>query len=285
VSESGIHYRREAALVDRSGLLAPDEPAPYRILAASAEFPALLVCDHATNRIPKKLGALGLETSNLNTHMALDIGAAAVTEHLSRCLDIRAVLAGYSRLVVDCNRRMSDSSAFPEKIDGVLIPDNYTLGDADRRARCEEIYWPYHNAVAEQLTELEDSCSAPALIAIHSFTPMLGGRDRPWHLGILWDKDARIPVPLMEALRSVPGIEVGDNEPYSGKHPHDFTVDHHAEEHGLPHVSIELRQELIDTVEGAKYWGDILAEALAPILGNANIYTRLPTEKSLNQPV
>jgi predicted N-formylglutamate amidohydrolase len=253
-------------------LLAPDEPAPFEFIPSRARHPALLVCDHASARIPASLGTLGLPPARLADHIALDIGAAALTRKLVQRLQIPAVLGGYSRLVVDCNRRLDDPSAFPQRSDGVDVPGNAHLNEARRQQRAETLYWPYHHAVRDQLTSLESSVRAPALLAIHSFTPTMNGLERPWQVGILWDKDPRIPVPMMDALRQMPGLVVGDNEPYSGRHPADFTIDHHAEAEGLPHVSLEVRQDLITTDEGADRWADVLAEVLLPILDDASLY-------------
>jgi predicted N-formylglutamate amidohydrolase len=114
----------------------------------------------------------------------------------------------------------------------------------------------------------------PALIAVHSFTPVFQRMRRPWQIGILWDADPRIPVPLIKALRAQ-GIAVGDNAPYSGKAPADHTIDHHAEAQGLPHVSIEIRQDLVDHPAGVQRWAGILGEALARILANEGLYRKL----------
>ena len=123
----------------------------------------------------------------------------------------------------------------------------------------------------------------PAIIAIHSCTPVFDRVVRPWHLGVLWDKDPRIAVPLMENLRTVDGISVGDNEPYSGRHPHDYTMDYHGEAGRISHVSIEVRQDLIDTPEGAIKWAEILASALEPILADESLYSLLDQDLSLDQ--
>ena len=112
----------------------------------------------------------------------------------------------------------------------------------------------------------------PALIAIHSFTPIFNRTSRPWQIGVLWDTDPRIPVPLMEKLSQVPGLVVGDNEPYSGRAPADYTIDHHAEPGGLPHVSIEIRQDLVNTEDGAERWATILDDALRDILADPELY-------------
>ena len=253
-------------------LIGADEPAPVETVCEDPAYPVLLVCDHASNRIPASLDGLGVSPVDVQTHFALDIGAADICRHLSRRLGLPAVLAAYSRLVVDCNRALTDSSAFPRCLEQILVPGNQVLDHGARKARADALYWPYHHAVREQLQRLASDDRVPALIAIHSFTRVFENRERPWHIGILWDKDPRIPVPLIDALSAVDGVVVGDNEPYSGKHPHDFTVDHHAEAEGLAHVSIEIRQDLIETPEGVAHWGDLLSEALAPILAGPGMY-------------
>ena len=254
-------------------LLEADEPPACELLERRPQRPALLVCDHASARIPRRLGTLGLPAAALADHIALDIGAAALTRILAERLGLPAVLGGYSRLVVDCNRRLDDPTAFPAVSDGHEVPGNANLADADRRLRAESLYWPYHHRVRDGLATLEAEAAAPALIAIHSFTPTFGGERRPWQVGVLWDKDPRLPAPLMAGLAADPGLCVGDNEPYSGRHPADFTIDHHAEAEGLPHVSIEVRQDLITTLEGAQDWAERLSAVLAPILDDQALYT------------
>lgn len=256
-----------------SPFLAVDEPPPFAVLDVEPAYPALLVCDHATNRVPACLNQLGASATDLQTHFALDIGAGDVTRALSARLGLPAVLSNYSRLVVDCNRRLDDPTAFALCFEEILVPGNQGLTHADRTVRADAIYWPYHREIRDRLTALEAQATAPALIAIHSFTPSFNGTQRPWNIGILWDTDPRIPLPLLEALAREPGVVVGDNEPYSGKHPHDFTIDYHAEEAGLAHVSIEIRQDLIATGDGAAHWAGILAQALGPILDDPDLYT------------
>lgn len=253
-------------------MLEPGEPEPFNVIECNSGTPALVVCDHASNRIPLARENLGLSRAELSTHFALDIGAYAVAQGLSERLRLPAISAAYSRLVVDCNRRLDHPTAFPESMGQVPVPGNQRLSHFERQLRADVLYWPYHHAVRDRLRAMEILAPAPALVAVHSFTPSLYGQTRPWHIGILWDNDPRIPVPLINALRALPGLVVGDNEPYSGKSPFDFTIDHHGEGEGLPHVSIELRQDLIDTEEGADQWAAVLAEALQPILDDERLF-------------
>jgi len=234
-----------------NNLLSPGEPTPYRVMNPLAETPVLLVCDHASSRFPETLGDMGLDPFARRCHLALDIGAGALTERLSESLGVTAVLAQYSRLVVDCNRQLLDPSAFLVFGDGIFIPGNNNLGDAARKQRSDAIYWPYHKAIADQVTRLRNIGPPPLFVSIHSFTPVLNGVSRSWEMGVLWDADEQAAKIVIDELRSA-GYKVGDNEPYSGKAPQDFTVDHHAEGGGLRHAAIEVRQDLIDDDRGVE---------------------------------
>lgn len=245
-------------------LLAPGEPPPFRVLNEDVASPILLLCDHASRYMPSSLGNLGLDPVALRSHLAWDIGAGATTEHLAEALGVTAVLAGYSRLVVDCNRKLLDAQAFLEFGDGVVINGNRGLDQADRQARADAIYWPYHAAISQQLDRLHSAGCAPIILAMHSFTPVMEGVQRPWEIGILWDKDPRVPDVLIAELRRA-GINVGDNEPYSGRGPQDFTIDHHAESRGLPHAGIEIRQDLISDEHGVERIAGLLKELFAKL--------------------
>ncbi|MEO8443613.1 MAG: N-formylglutamate amidohydrolase [Gammaproteobacteria bacterium] len=245
-------------------LLGADDPAPVEeVRPPVPEYPVLLVCDHASARIPAALFNLGLAPLDLGRHIAVDIGAAALTRGVAALLGLPAVLSRYSRLVVDCNRHLDDPSAFPKASDDTVIPGNQDLPQAERDRRVAAIYRPYHAAVREALAKLGP---LPGVVAIHSFTPEFAGVVRPWHVGILWDQDAGLAEPLIAALRVEEDLCVGDNEPYSGRHPAGYTMDAHAESRGLPHVSIEVRQDLLATPAGIRRWTALLATALRPIL-------------------
>jgi predicted N-formylglutamate amidohydrolase len=255
--------------------LGSDDPPPYLALTSAGAAPVLITCDHASNRVPHALGTLGLAPAELARHIGWDIGAAEVSRRLATRLDAPAILANYSRLVIDCNRDPDDATFIPETSDGVAIPGNRGLSDEVRAARRGAIFAPYHAAIAAWLEPQLARGVAPVVLSIHSFTPVMAGRARPWHVGILWDADPRIPVPLLEALRADPALVVGDNEPYSARDPHGYTIEHHAVSRGLPHVAIELRQDLIAQGDGARAWADRLADALKPILARSALYARL----------
>jgi len=230
-------------------LLSADEPGPFRVLNPLAELPILLVCDHASCQFPKSLGDMGLDPLARRCHLAVDIGAGPLTERLAASLGATAVLAQYSRLVMDCNRQLMDPSAFLQFGDGILVPANRNLHQDEKDLRAKALYWPYHEAVDKQVQRLRSAGPAPSFIAVHSFTPVMNGEARPWEMGVLWDADTRLRDIFLEDFLAA-GYLVGNNEPYSGKAPQDFTIDHHAEEIGLPHIGIEIRQDLIDDDEG-----------------------------------
>jgi predicted N-formylglutamate amidohydrolase len=247
--------------------------ATHVLIPGQGDIPVLFVCDHASRHIPGELDNLGVDEVRLSEHIAWDIGAADVARELGRRLAVPVVLATHSRLVVDCNRTLDDPTAFPAVSDGIKVPGNAELSAAERESRANAFYWPYHHAVRDELRRLEKLAAAPALIGVHSFTPAMDGAKRPWHIGALWDKDDRLARPFINLLEAQNDLVVGDNEPYSGRHPADFTLDHHAEAEGLPHLGIEVRQDLIDTPAGAVKWAGIIAAALQPVLNDADLYT------------
>jgi len=174
--------------------------------------------------------------------------------------------------VIDCNRPPDDPSSIPLESDGVAIPGNAALSPVARHLRRSTLFDPYHDALEARIAAHLARGIAPAVISVHSFTPEMKGRKRPWHVGVLWDEDGRLAQPLLAALRSEPGLVVGDNEPYSAREPAGYTQRHHAHSRGLPHVAIELRQDLVAAESGAAAWAERLARMLKPILARRELY-------------
>ena len=259
---------------DAVSLLCSADPPPVELFNESGRAPVLLVCDHASRAVPRCLDRLGLDDAVLMRHIGWDIGAAEVTRHLGRRFDAPGVLSGYSRLVVDCNRRPDDPSSIPAVSDGVAVPGNRDLCAAAVAARRAACFDPYHAAVARRLDRFAAGGHVPAFLSIHSCTPIMKGFERPWHIGVLYDADTRIALPLMRALQQRGDVCVGDNQPYSGRTHSGYSVDAHAGAMGLPHVMVEIRQDLIDTHKGAAHWADVLGDALAPILADPGLYRK-----------
>jgi len=268
------HYQNFPEVSSRYPLIGPGDPPPFMTYNDHGRAPVLLVADHASPFFPAAMNQLGLADWVLERHVAWDIGSDQLTRFLADELDAQAVLAGFSRLIVDPNRKLDDPSAFIEVSDGIAIPGNLELDEEQKSLRVQSFFQPYHDAIAARLDGMRARTAAPALISVHTCTPVFDRVVRPWHIGVMWDQDARIPAPLMENLRRMDGICIGDNEPYSGRHPHDFTVDFHAERTGLPHVGIEVRQDLVSDDEGARKWAAILAAALRPVLDDEGLFRR-----------
>lgn len=254
--------------LDESGLalLAQSDPPPVRVVNPDGARAALLVCDHASNAVPAALHGLGLPERELHRHIAQDIGAAEVTKRLAALLDAPAVLTGFSRLVVDCNRPLDHPESIIAVSDGVEIPGNRDLAEADRRARIDSCFWPYHRRIGAGLAGFAMRGIRPAIISMHCFTPVLDGIVRPWHIGVLWDEDDRIAGPLLAGLRTCDGLVVGDNQPYSGRQHYGYTVEAHATETGLANVLIEIREDKAADEDAQARVAGLLAGILAPIL-------------------
>lgn len=238
-------------------LLEADEPAPVQVLNPCAARPLLLVCDHASARLPRGLGDLGLDAAARHSHLAVDIGAAAVTARLATALDVTAVLAGYSRLAVDCNRDPADPQAYLDFGDGVAIPGNRGLTAEQKQRRSRQLFQPYHAAIEAQLARLTPVGASPVMLAIHSFTPVFEGVARPWDAGILWDGDPRVATALMQGLGRV-GLTVGDNQPYPGTTRLNYTLKRHAAAAGLGYACIEMRQDHVGDEAGIERMAALL---------------------------
>ena len=243
-----------------SKLLLPTDPAPFEVVNPTATAPLLLTGDHAGVVVPGSLNNFGLPPEELRRHIGWDIGAASVARLLAQKLDATAVLAVYSRLLVDPNRPLGDPACAPAVSDGTVIAANQNMTAEEFRRRAEEVYWPYHCAIDNQISRLRVAKADPAVIAVHSFTPMLtkNGTLRPWHVGVMYSFDDRMGRHLIAEFQKL-GFTVGDNDPYSG-----FTLSYAQKRHGLaqmlPHAQIEIRQDLIGDAEGQEKWAGILAK-------------------------
>jgi predicted N-formylglutamate amidohydrolase len=242
----------------------------YTIIGAERPAPWLITCDHASNRVPDAVngGTLGLSEAEMGRHIAYDIGGEGVTRALADTLDAPAILSRFSRLVIDPNRGEDDPTLIMQVYDGTIIPGNRGLDAAAREARLNTYYRPYHAAYAELAARRRDTL----VVAIHSFTPQLRGRQmRPWHVGVLFDpRDERLSRPLINRLLAEGDLVVGENEPYAGHLPGD-AIDRHGLIPGRPNALIELRHDLIDTPETQAKWGARLARILEDARRDANL--------------
>lgn len=243
-------------------LLASGEPAPVFACRRGGKSSFVITVDHASRRIPRYLVDLGLSPADLARHIAWDIGALEVARQVSAMLDAPLVAQNYSRLVIDCNRRTDDPASITTLSELTQIPGNMQLPDEQIAARRREIFQPYHDHLRELLDERARAGVATILIVQHSMTNVFKGVRREMHAAVLYDKDPRFARCLLEALRSEAGLIVGDNEPYSGKHRIGYTAPEHGEVRGIPHVEVELRQDLIESAAGQREWSQRMARAL-----------------------
>jgi predicted N-formylglutamate amidohydrolase len=259
-----------------------DRSAHLDLEAAASEFPAfeavpgaldagaLIICDHAANAIPPRYDRLGLPLESLERHIAYDIGAANVTRALAAELGAPAVLSTFSRLIIDPNRGLDDPTLVMRFSDGAIVPGNARADHQEIARRSAQFWAPYRGAIESTVEAMLAIGEPPAIVSIHSFTGVMRGVQRPWKIGVLWDRDGRLPKALIGALLAEPDLvpaEVGDNEPYDGALPGD-TVDATATSRGLANALIELRQDLIAETMDALAWAARLARLLRPILAD-----------------
>jgi predicted N-formylglutamate amidohydrolase len=243
-------------------LLAADEPVPISVHNENGRSPFLIVADHAGNSIPRALGRLGVSETECDRHIAWDIGIGAVCRLVAEALDATLIQQNYSRLVIDCNRTPGSETSIPETGEFTPVPGNVGLSESQKAARVREIFWPYHNRIEAELDRRRKAGRPAALIAMHSFAPAFMGVTRPWHLGVLYNRDTRFAHLLMALLKREEGLVVGDNEPYGVTDELDYTIPVHGERRGLHHVAIEVRHDLIADGKGQRAWGPLLARLL-----------------------
>lgn len=229
----------------------------------------VVTCDHASNRVPDDVagGDLGLPAEDMARHIAYDVGALGVARAMGAALDAPVVASRFSRLVIDPNRGEDDPTLLMQIYDGSIIPANRGVSDAELERRLDRFHRPYHRALADAVAAPTD----PIIVAIHSFTPQLRGREpRPWHVSVLYAGDTRLAYPLLARLQDEKDLCVGDNEPYSGHLPGD-ALDRHGVVPGRLHVLIEVRNDLIESAADQEAWGKRLAQLLEAAAASADL--------------
>jgi len=250
------------------GALLKGEEGPAVLVNEQGRSPYVLICEHASNRLPKSLGNLGLAAADLQRHIAWDIGAESVARLLSRLMDAPLVLQRYSRLAYDCNRPPESPDAMPAVSEVTEIPGNRNLSFAERLARIQEIYRPFHQAVSEVLDTRAAQDQKSVIVSIHSFTPVYKGKTRKVELGILHDRDASFSSTLIKRFSKV---DARLNEPYGPKDGVLHTMNLHAAPRGLKHAMIEIRNDLISSERGQQTWAQWLS---VPLIQAAAAFSR-----------
>jgi len=241
--------------------------APFQIVEGDRKSGLVLVGDHAGRALPDEYGDLGLPPREFDRHIAYDIGVEGLTRRLAELTGAPAVMATFSRLLIDPNRGDDDPTLIRQLYDGTVVPANYPMSEAERERRLDLFYRPYHDALGSMIASVHaETGTAPFVFSLHSFTPAMQGRQRPWHAGVLWDSDPRAPLPLIEMLARDPALVVGDNEPYDGALRGD-TMYKHCIVNGFAHALLEVRQDLIGDVAGVESWAQKLAPMIVALNG------------------
>jgi len=252
-----------------AGLLGTGDPHPVDLRRLHGASEIFLTCDHAGRRLPGSLGTLGLDASDMDRHIAWDIGAAGLAERMSERLDAPLVMQVYSRLVIDCNRPLTAPTSIAMVSEATEIAGNKGLSPQQVHARVREVFDPYHDRIDAEL-ELRRRAGRPTvLVSVHSFTPVFHGEARPWHLGLLYNRDSGFAHHLSDAFDGS-AYTVGHNEPYSVSDVTDYTIPVHGERRGIPHVMIEVRQDLIAMEAGQDEWAERLSGLLRRALAQMN---------------
>jgi len=246
----------------RPMLLGDDDPPVFLIEPAAGSSVFVLTCDHAGRAIPHTLARLGLSEHELSTHVAWDLGVAELGRRLAARLDAFAIMANYSRLVIDANRPPGAPDSIPTVSERTRIAANQGLSPGAVRQRVEEVFEPYHRRIGDELDARRARACPSVVVALHSFTPVYLDEARPWHAGVLYGRDARLGRLVRDRLRSDAGLIVGDNQPYAVSDASDYTIIVHGEHRGLPHVELEIRQDLLARESDIQRWAERLGDAL-----------------------
>lgn len=250
---------------DTTRLLQTGDPDPVEWVNSAGASTIFLTCEHAGRAIPAALGDLGLPAGEMDRHIAYDVGAEGVARGLAERLDAALILQRYSRLVIDCNRPLEAKDCVVAQSDGTVVPANADVDDLDRRRRYVEIHQPLHEAIAVALDQRLANGKPLILVSVHSFTPVMraSGAVRDFELGLLYNRDARFAERLAQTVRTAnPDIDVRLNAPYHVDDVSDYTIPVHGERRGIPHVLLEVRNDLINDARGQQEWAERLAGPL-----------------------
>jgi predicted N-formylglutamate amidohydrolase len=237
------------------------------VLRPDGGSPFVLVCEHASNFMPARYHALGLADPDCSRHIAWDIGAAHLTRLLSKRLDATAILAGFSRLLIDANRPPHVPSSIPSLSEDTPIPGNIDLSEAERDLRLRHFFQPFHGSISCQLDRRQRGSRPTAIVGVHSFTPVFLGEARPYHVGVLFDATGDWATALRRHLRERTGLDVRLNQPYAVTPEEDYTAYVHGAERGFAALLIEVRNDLLDRPQDisqlARQMGDALEATAA----------------------
>ncbi|MGH8446087.1 MAG: N-formylglutamate amidohydrolase [Solimonas sp.] len=243
-------------------LLADGELPAATVEQPDGESVFVFACDHAGDRIPRALGTLGLSDAELASHTVSDVGAGGMARLLAQRIDAALVLQNYSRAVIDCGLPDDDAEAIPARGEWMPIAGNAGLDAGQRAARRAEIHEPYHAALRGLLDARQRARRPSWLVTVHSYAPSWRGVDQSWHIGLGYGADARLAKVMLALLRRDERLDVGNNEPEPLAGREDYTLRRHGEAHGMPHVALRIRHDLIADDAGRKTWAGRFASLM-----------------------
>ncbi len=249
------------------------DPPVYDLLNPSGSSSLMIACDHGGNSLPIDEPGLVADPKLMELHIAYDIGARQVAKLLSEKFDAVALIANFSRLLVDLNRYPGDPAQMPLVSDGHRIPGNEGLDQQRLDARLNQYFFPYHQQHAGLVEQMKNRFVQPLILSIHSFTPRMQGKPRPWHFGVLWDEDESLAMKLIAALtervnKEQPPLVIGDNQPYSAFEPKGYAITEHAAKKGVEMALIEIRQDLLLSSGGREWAAEIIYDSISPLLNS-----------------
>lgn len=248
-------------------ILAPEEGDPFAVEQADGQGPFVIICEHASLTLPRAVGDLGLTEEARRSHIAWDPGALAVARLLSERFDSPLVFQRFSRLVYDCNRPPEAPGAMPETSEIFRVPGNENLPQAERDARTNALYIPFHKAVSDVLDARKARGLSTSIMTMHSFTPVYFGKPREVEIGILHDDDTRLADAMLDAAGALGSYKVRRNEPYGPADGVTHSLQLHGISRGLANVMIEVRNDLIRDNAGQEVVARYLSELIAPAVG------------------
>ncbi|RMH47809.1 MAG: N-formylglutamate amidohydrolase [Alphaproteobacteria bacterium] len=258
-------------------LLEPDEGQAFDVANGDATGQFVIVCEHASNRMPRRLGTLGLEPSALEAHVAWDPGALALADVLAERLRAPRLAARFSRLAHDVNRPPASPAAMPEMSERYPIPGNVGLDEAERMRRARALFGPFHDALDALLEARTAAGRQSAIATVHSFTPTWFGRPRETEIGILHDADTRLADALLARLAALaPGRQIARNVPYGPEDGVTYTLRRHGLRRGLPNVMIEIRSDLLSDANAVARMGALLAQGLEEAAAGIGLSVEAP---------
>ena len=232
----------------------------------SGKGPVVLLCEHASNRIPTDYAGLGLASAHATSHAAWDPGARDLAVLLSNALDAPLVASTVSRLVYDCNRPPSAPSAMPTKSELVNIPGNKGLSLDEKDARVRGVYEPFCTAVSDVIGQRKHHNVQPVVVTIHSFTRSYFGAKRDVDIGILHDSDPRLADLMLAQSPQLPGYKIERNAPYGPEDGVTHSLVLHGVQNGLHNVMIEVCNDLLTGADAVARVAEDLLTLLRPAL-------------------